>query len=302
MINSIALVLLLGFELSYYLLIIQTGIVAHYNSDLITLFPMFAGGMLGTILSGKTWIIYNNPIHKIIFALSLQLLLSFFYPDYNLFTLFFLGVSVGMMAPLGIYLFKEKQQTELLFALVIAYTIGTYSFTSEVDSRVLMSVFISSIALLSAIILRNYKIDTSSKNTSHTFSTYLPLMLLILLDSNLFETISRHNGLDIWSSHTFIIIVFHIIGLIVASKIKLILSTQHKIIAILFVLSYAVSYMEEALFLAIIYPFTISYYNIVVFRTLSKESSLQRLSFIMIFVGWIASGMGLALALSRLLH
>ena len=49
MINSIALSLLLGFELSYYLLILQTGIVAHYDSDLITLFPMFAGGIIGTI-------------------------------------------------------------------------------------------------------------------------------------------------------------------------------------------------------------------------------------------------------------
>ena len=302
MINSIALSLLLGFELSYYLLIIQTGIVAHYNSDLITLFPMFAGGVLGTVFAGKPWIIYDKAVHKIIFALSLQLLLSFLYPNYNFFTLALLGVAVGMMAPLGIYLFKAKQKTELLFALAIAYTIGTYLFTSVIETRLDLAIGVSFIALLSAIILRNYKVDTDTKNVTHTFRAYLPLMLWILLDSNLFETISRHVGLDIWSEYTYTIITFHIIGLLAASKINTTISTQHKVIALLFVTSYTMSYLESSTLLAIVYPFTISYYNIIVFTFLSKELSLARLSLIMIFVGWIASGLGLALALSHLLH
>ena len=300
--NSIALSLLLGFELSYYLLIVQTGIVTHYNSDLITLFPMFAGGVLGTIFAGKPWIKYDKPIHKIIFALSLQLLLSFSYPNYNFLTLGLLGISVGMMAPLGIYLFKAKQQKELLFALALAYTIGTYSFTSVADSRELMAITLTSIALISAYFLKNYKVDTNSKNVSHTMFSYLPLVLWILLDSNLFETISRHANLDIWSNYTYTIILFHIFGLIVAKKIDLDIKQEHKIIGLLFFFSYMISYMELPLLLAIIYPFTISYYNVIVFTTLSKELSLQRLSFIMIFVGWIASGLGLALALSHLLH
>ena len=302
MINSIALSLLLGFELSYYLLIIQTGIVAHYNSDLITLFPMFAGGVLGTIFAGKPWLKYDKPVHKIIFALSLQLLLSLLYPNYNFFTLALLGVAVGMMAPLGIYLFKAKQKTELLFALAIAYTIGTYSFTSAIDTRLELAISVTLISLLSAIVLRNYKVDTDTKKVAHTFTAYLPLMLWILLDSNLFETISRHIGIDIWSEYTYTIITFHIMGLLAASKINIAIKTQHKVIALLFVASYTMSYLEYSTLLAVIYPFTISYYNIIVFTSLSKELSLARLSLIMIFVGWIASGLGLALALSHLLH
>ena len=68
MIYSVALSLLLGSELTYYLLIVQTGIVAHYNSDLETLFPMFLGGVMGTWLSGFSWLGLKNPLHKIIVA------------------------------------------------------------------------------------------------------------------------------------------------------------------------------------------------------------------------------------------
>ena len=300
--NSIALSLLLGFELSYYLLIVQTGLVAHYGSNLIALFPMFMGGVLGTVLVGKNWIIFNKPILKVVFALTLQLMLSFLYPKYNIFTLFLLGISVGMMAPLGIYLFKINQQTELLVSLAIAYSVGTYFFTSDIENRFFMSIALTSVALISAIVLRNYDVDVESKNRSHTFKAYLPLILWIFLDSNLFETISRHIGLDIWSEYTVLIISCHLIGLVIANRLKLKIQTQHKVIAFLFFVSYLFSYLEFSFFMAIVYPFTISYYNMVVFRTLSQEVSLSKLSFIMIFVGWLASGLGLSLALSNLLH
>ena len=302
MINSIALSLLLGFELSYYLLIVQTGIVAHYNSDLITLFPMFVGGVAGTILAGRNWKQFDNPMYKIIIALVLQLLLSLLYPSYNIFTLALLGLAVGLMAPLGIYLFKAKQQKELLFALALAYTIGTYSFTSEADSRLLMAVFITSIALISALVLKDYKVQTQTKIISHTFLSYAPLMVWILLDSNLFESLSRHTGLDIWSHYTYVIILFHLIGLLSAYFIKIKKKNEHLFISFLFFVSYIVSYLEWPFLLAIFYPFTISYYNVVVFTRLSQEMSLSKLAFIMIFVGWIASGLGLSIALSGVLH
>ena len=302
MINSIALSLLLGFELSYYLLIVQTGIVVHYNSDLITLFPMFTGGVLGTILGGKSWGKIDNPIYKIMIALTLQLLLSFTYPNYNIFTLGLLGLAVGLMAPLGIYLFKAKQQKELLFALATAYTIGTYFFTSEVDGKLWMAVTISTIALLSAFILKNYRVERDTKIISHTFISYFPLMLWILLDSNLFETLSRHAELDIWSQYTFTIITFHIIGLITACFINMSKIKQQLFIVLIFFGSYTFAYFGWIYALVMLYPFTISYYNVVIFTTLSQEMSLSKLAFIMIFVGWIASGLGLALALSNVLY
>ncbi|MDD5401153.1 MAG: hypothetical protein PHQ93_08210 [Sulfurimonas sp.] len=301
-IHSFALSLLLGFELSYYLLILQTGIVAHYNSDLVTLFPMFAGGVFGTWLSGVSWGGIKNPIHKIMVALSLQLFLSFSYPNYNIFTLLFLGLAVGSMAPLGIYLFKAKQQKELFFALSIAYTVGTYFFTYDVDSREFIAVLFTLIALSSALVLKNYRVEVDSKVVSYPFAAYLPLILWILLDSNLFETLSRHAGLDIWSKYTLTIALFHIAGLAVAYFVHIPKIKQHLLIAMLFAISYSLFYIASPFLLAVFYPFTISYYNVVVFRVLSEEMSLSKLAFMMMFVGWIASGFGLVLALSRILY
>ncbi len=302
MIQSAALALLLGFELSYYLLIVQTGITEHYHSDLFKLFPLFVGGVAGTILSGQSWGKITNPLHKIYIALSLQLLLSFLYPQYNAFTLGLLGISVGLMAPLSIYLFKAHQRYELLFGLAIAYTVGTNAFTTFADHREWMAVVFSVITLGSALVLYRYKVDQQTETSSRSFIAYLPLMLWILLDSNLFETLSRHPGLMIWSEQTYIITLFHLLGLIAAFMIKVDEMKQHLIIALLFTGSYSLSYLEWPTALAMIYPFTISYYGVIVFVTLSKENSLQKLSFLMVFIGWIASGLGLAIALSKILH
>jgi len=303
MIQSAALALLLGFELSYYLLIVQTGIAEHYHSDLIQLFPLFVGGVAGTILSGHPWGKITNPLHKIYIALSLQLLLSFLYPNYNPFTLGLLGIAVGIMAPLNIYLFKAHQRYELLFGLAIAYTVGTNAFTTFADHREWMAVIFSLITLGSALVLYRYKVDEEVQTSSRSFIAYLPLMLWILLDSTLFETLSRHEGLMIWSEKTYTITLFHLLGLLGAFfMIRVDEFKQHLIIALLFTCSYSLSYLEWPTALAILYPFTISYYGVIVFVTLSKESSLQKLSCLMVFIGWIASGLGLALALSKILH
>ena len=295
--HSFALALLLGFELGYYLLILQTGLVAHYHSDLLVLAPMFLGGVFGTIIAGRSWGRVVNPIHKILIALSFQLVLSFFYPFYNIVTLALLGVAVGVMAPLGIYLFKVKQSKELVFALAIAYSIGTYCFSYDVENRLVMAVMFSSIGLLSAMMLRDYTVEIESKTLSHSFTLYFPLILWILLDSKLFETLLRDESLNIWSSYTLSIISFHLLGLLVASLLHISKLRQHIFIGLLFGLSYMSYILELPALLAVIYPFTISYYNIVVFKTLSEEMSLMRLSFIMVLVGWAASGIGLGLAL-----
>ena len=300
--HSFALVLLLGFELSFYLLIIQTGIAEHYHSNLVKLSPLFMGGVMGTILSGYSWGRITNPIHKIIIALSMQLSFSFLYPDYNLITLGLLGMSVGMMAPLSIYLFKDKQHFELLFSLAIAYTVGTFAFTSLANHREWMALVFTSLSLLGAFMLKNYRIGQVKQNLSSSFLGYGILMLWILLDSNLFETLSRHLGLDIWSKNTYTIISFHLIGLVAAALIKMKEFQQHILIALLFIGSYSLSYLEWTFFLSMLYPFTISYYNVIVFKSLSAEPNLLKLSYLMVFIAWIASGLGLALALSKFLH
>jgi hypothetical protein len=127
-------------------------------------------------------------------------------------------------------------------------------------------------------------------------------MLWILLDSNLFETLSRHEGLRIWGNMTYTIITFHLLGLAAGYYVKLKEYMHHMVIAVLFVGSYTLSYMEASVLLAVVYPFTISYYNVIVFTSLTKVASLKELSYIMVFVGWFASGAGLGLALSKVLH
>ncbi|MDA7818067.1 hypothetical protein N9A28_07740 [Sulfurimonas sp.] len=299
MLYSIALSLLLGFELSYYLLIVQTGIVSHLNSDISSLIFIFLGGVFGTYFAGQRWIVLSKPIEKIIFALTIQLILSFFYPNYNMATLVLLGVSVGLMAPLSIYIYSEKQLKELLIALAIAYSVGTYYFTSGEDIRFILAVVFSAVALLSSLIIRNY--EMSIKSDTHAFIYYAIFILWVFLDTNLFETLSRHLCLDIWTNYTLVIILFHLIGLISAYFIQLDDKKVHIFIAILFFSTYLVSYLKLALLVSMLYPFTVSYYNVLIFTALSKEMSLKKLALIMLFVGWIASGLGFLTALSGIL-
>jgi hypothetical protein len=298
---SIALTLLLGFELSFYLLIVQTGITEHFNSDLVSLFPLFVGGILGTLLGGINWHKLNNPMHKIIIALSFQLVLSFFYPFYNPITLFLLGLAIGMMAPLSIYLFKQHQQKELFFALALAYTMGTYNFTSVAEDRVFLAVIFSSIVLFMALFLRGFKVQ-KTQEFHYKITTYIPFLIWILLDSTLFETLARDSNINIWDSYTYTIIVFHLLGLIFGYFISTKEKRHHFIIFTLFFLSYIFAYLKLPLALALVYPFVISYYNVIIFTSLTKLTSLKQLSYVMVFVGWIASGGGLAIALSKLLH
>jgi hypothetical protein len=302
-VTAIALTLLLGLELSYYLLIVQTGLAESFHSDLFALSPLFIGGVLGSGLSGFDWGKVTHVAHKIILALSIQLLLSLFYPDYSVFMLFLLGLSVGALAPLAIFLFTPAYKLELVLALGFAYALGTYLFISNPLDRENMAVLLSAAALIMALVLRNLDVTKEKKLKTPPILLYLILMFWIMLDSNLFETLSRHQGLMIWRGEfTYTIISTHLLGLLVAWKTKMTQSCNHLFIAFLFALSYLFSYTESPYILALIYPFTISYYNVAVFRQLSIVDSPVKLGLLMVFIGWIASGAGLGLALSHLLH
>lgn len=301
LVYSFALVILLGFELSYYLLIVQTGVTQYLHSDLIELFPLFFGGVLGTYLAGKKYEFISSPIHKISLALSLQLILSFFYPHFNSFTLFLLGISVGAVAPLSVFIFKQKQILELVIGLGIAYTIGTYFFDSHVDSRTEMAIIFSLLALISTMVLKDYETKQVAEVRDVSSTIYLMPMLWIFLDSHLFESLLRNSALDIWSHNTGMIIAFHLFGLVSAYFMRSSHYKQH-LIGILFLASYIFSYLGNLELLIIVYPFVISYYNVDVFSTLIKENNLYRLSIAMIFIAWFASGAGLALALTKILY
>lgn len=64
----------------------------------------------------------------------------------------------------------------------------------------------------------------------------------------------------------------------------------------LFALSYLFYFLQEAFILSLVYPFVISYYNVVILQTLIKKD-LKTISIYMIFIGWLASGAGLFTAL-----
>ncbi|HIC44372.1 MAG TPA: hypothetical protein EYO73_08845 [Sulfurimonas sp.] len=297
MIQFISLALLLGFELSYYLLIIQTGIAQHYHSDLLTLLPLFVGGITGSLVSGHTWAKITNPLHKISISLCLQLILSLLYPEYSPFSLFLLGLSVGVMAPLSIYIFQSHQKRELFFALGIAYSVGTYGFAFFTDSKEEMAIIFTCISLISSFFLSFYKIQLKKEKQSLSIMQILPFIVWIVIDSNLFESLIIHQQMNLWLDFNYLIIVFHILGLMAAYLLSFSHIKHHLFIFILFILSYVLFYLEIPLYLAMIYPFTVSYYNMIVFNMLSKEASLKKLSIIMVFIAWIGSGLGLVLAL-----
>ena len=58
--------------------------------------------------------------------------------------------------------------------------------------------------------------------------------------------------------------------------------------------------MLQKLILSIVYPFVISYYNVVILQTIAKKD-FKTITFYMIFIGWMASGAGLFVALSNLI-
>jgi hypothetical protein len=303
MIQHIALTTLLGFELVYYLLIIQTGLAESYHSDLLALAPVFIGGVAGSVVSGYRWGRLADPVQKLIAVLALQSLLTYWYPDYNALTLFLLGISVGAAAPLAIYLFTPSNRSLLLMALGTAYAIGTYNFTVNPLHREIYGMTFSLIALGSSLFLVGYKAQKEHYLDRAPYGVYLLLMVWVMLDSYLFETLSRHSGLMIWRGEfTYVIITGHLFGLVAAYVIPFGRRFQHLLIGVLFALSYIASYMEWTLMMAIVYPVVISYYNVTVFLHLSRVETMARLGYLMVFIGWFASGAGLGLALTGWLH
>ena len=298
--QNILIVLLLGSELSYYLLIIQTGVVEYFHSDITLFWTLPVGGILGTFLAYKNISIFKSINSKLMIALFLQLVLSLAYPNLNLLFLFLLGFSAGVIAPMLILLFVNSKIIYAVIALALAYVVGTLLFTTIPADRVNLAILFSEIAFISVIYLK--PIIEKKERKSINYMSIAPLFIWLLLDSSLFEIISRSESVSIWrGDFTFYIITFHLIGLIVAymNRDK---DFNNDLIAILFAFSYIFYYFNEPILLAIVYPFFISYYNFFMFDKLIKIGNLKQLSFIVLFTCWIASGAGLLIALFNLIY
>jgi len=295
MFSKIALIFFIAFELCYYLLIAQTGIIEYFASDIYQIAPLPVGGIVGSLLSYKLLIKTQT---KIKFFLIVQLILTFFYPDYWAIMLFILGISVGALAPLLINELKKASMFELGVALSLSYSIGTFLFNYEPANREYIAIFFTLIVFVSSYFLPIEK----QKKESDSFFTY-PLLIMVLwifLDSALFETLSRDTDISIWRNNfTFEIVVFHIMGVIAAIKLNIQRIENELFIIILFAFSYLFYFLQEPLLLSIVYPFVISYYNVNILKSLIKKT-LKKISLYMIFIGWIASGAGLFVALENL--
>ena len=72
--RRVMLILFIGLELSYYLLIIQTGLVEYLDSDLLRIAPLPIGGMIGSLI---VYFTDTNNENKISFFVTIQLLIVF---------------------------------------------------------------------------------------------------------------------------------------------------------------------------------------------------------------------------------
>ena len=292
--QRLILILFIASELCYYLLIAQTGIVEHFSSNIFLIAPLPIGGIIGSLLVSYIKISNKN---KIILFLSIQLSMSFLYPNFNLISLFILGFAVGSLAPLVINEIKKTSIIELGFALSISYVLGTFLFNYDVEKREIIAVLLTSITLISSLFLPK-EIEKNNLNSNHSL---LIMILWVFLDSSLFESLSRDVSVSIWrDGYTLEIALFHIIGVVCALYFKLEKNQKELFIITLFALSYLFYFLREGFILSLIYPFVISYYNVIILQTIIKKD-FKTITIYMIFIGWIASGAGLFVAVEHLI-
>ncbi len=293
-IQRLFLILFASAELSYYLLIAQTGIIEHFNSNISQIILLPIGGILGSLLC---FLLNFSNKSKIFFFLSLQVIISFFYPNFSYVLLLILGISIGALAPLLIKELKKLSFVELGIALAISYTLATLLFTYDVENRKELALFLSFIALFSSFNLPKKIIQQKNYNNHSLFI----MSFWVFLDASLFETLSRHTLISIWrDGYTFEIVLFHLLGIAFALKYQFEKKKKEIFILSLFVLSYISYFLQESFILSIVYPFVISYYNITIIQDLLQKD-LKTISLYMIFIGWLASGLGLGIAINQLL-
>lgn len=289
-IPNVAFFFLFASEFTFYLLILQTGVVEYHHSMMSEIWMVPLGGILGIIASV---FLYKEHQWLIPFLLFSQLLLSLNYASASGIELFLLGLISGLTAPMliaGIGRFWV-----VVAALALSYTYGTYYFDVPALQRTDIALFLSLAALFSSLFYNMKKLKKSA--TSISFYSMGSIFLWLLLDAALFETLSRDSVMSLWgdADFTWNIILFHLIGLIVAYKAR---DWKHNnaLLLALFVLTFTLYSLEWQGGLSIVYPFVISYYNVIILR------ALMRLPYVLVAMMalslWMASGLGLLVALN----
>lgn len=287
---NIAFLLLFASEFTFYLLILQTGVVEYHHSHMTEIWMIPVGGVLGIL---TTIFIHKERQWLIPFLLFTQLLLVLDYAYASSLELFLLGLISGLTAPMLIA--RIDRLWLAVLALALSYAYGTYYFDVPASGRTNIALFLSAVALIASLFSQMKKLN---KNTGQiTFYGAGNIFFWLLLDAVLFETLSRDTAMHIWGEDVFKwnIILFHMIGLITAYKARDWKHNSNLLVA-LFTLTFTLYTLGWQWALSIVYPFVISYYNVIILR------SLIRLPYVLLAVMalslWAASGLGLLVALS----
>jgi hypothetical protein len=278
---------LLSSQLLYYLLIAQTGIVGAFDSHIHDLYTLPIGGIIGGLLAGFTK--HKHIKIELCTMFVAQFILAFFYPHYSLMTMLLLGLVVGYTTPLLLFSLGKQQTINLAIGLTISYAIGTLLYTYPFEQRGIIAFVLSSISIISLRFI-DISAENNVKQTNIHIGTILLFSLWIFLDSALFETLSRSYDMDIWSHYALVIIAFHTLGIIVAYRLKeLNMLSKDNITISLFIVSYLLYWLKMPILLAILYPFTISWYNFILFGYIMRLNNMLYIALSMIVIGWLST-------------
>ncbi len=290
------LILVLSSQLLYYLLIAQTGVVGAFDSHIHDLYTLPIGGVIGALLSA--FVRHIRLKEELCFLFGIQILISWFYPDYSLGMLWALGFVVGYTTPLLLYLFRSQSKLYLALGLAISYAVGTALYTYPFDARGNIAILLPLISVI-ALYFTPLRSTPEREKKSFHWVTLAVMMLWIFADSALFETLSRSGDMDIWRDYTLLIIISHLTGVFLAYRYGGELMSQTRVILILFLLSYTFYWLREPIVLAVIYPVVISYYNVLLFQALIRLADIRLIGLSMVGVGWIATSVANAIALEH---
>jgi len=287
---DIAFLILFAAEFTYYLLILQTGVVEYHHSIISEIWMVPVGGILGIVLSVA---LFYKREALMPWLLFLQLLLSFAYAEANGMALFLLGLISGLTAPMLLYRIDKLYIATI--ALGVSYFIGTMFFDIPAHERTTVAVALSVAALAGSFFAQTGRKKTVLRQTVSIYMI-LTVFLWLLLDAALFETLSRDTLMHLWGCDTYRwhIILFHSLGLLAAYALRRWRHTDVAMI-VLFLLAYTAYSMHNREMLSIVYPFVISYYNVAI---LYRLMHLGYLPLAVVSLGlWGASGLGLFIAL-----
>lgn len=288
------LVVVLSSQLLYYLLIAQTGVVGAFDSHIQNLFTLPIGGVIGSVLSAY-WRHHSIKL-ELCFLFGIQVMLSWFYPNYSLGILLVLGFVIGYTTPLLLYLFSSQSKLHLAFGLAISYAVGTALYTYPFMQRGGIAIMLP---LISVIALRFAHLPPIPHALDKGVDRKMVavMMLWIFADSALFETLSRSVEMDIWSRYTLLIITSHLAGVFLAYRYGGAFMSQTRVIGALFIISYSLYWLHAPIVLAIVYPIVISYYNVLLFQALIRIGNVRLIALSMIGVGWVSASAANAVAL-----